>query len=120
MTPERWQKIKEIFNSATKYRPEERGVFLSQACAGDRHLRSEVESLIASHEKTGSFIDAPAYEATAHLIVDERSGLKPGQAVGSYEIKSLISRGGKAEFSIAHDNRLNRKREPKILTPASL
>ena len=119
MTPERWQKIKEIFNSATKYRPEDRGVFLSQACAGDRHLRSEVESLIASHEKTGSFIDAPAYEATAHLIVDERAELKPGQAVGSYEITSFISRGGMGEVYLAQDNRLKRRVALKLL-PASV
>ena len=32
MTPERWQQVKEIFNSALNYRPEERGLFLSQAC----------------------------------------------------------------------------------------
>ena len=94
MTPKRWQQVKAIFNSAIKYRPEERGVFLSDACAGDNHLRSEVESLIASHEKTGSFIDAPAYEAVATLIVDEKSELKPGQFVGAYEIVSFIGRGG--------------------------
>jgi len=47
MSPERWQQVKEIFNSAINYRPEERGVFLSQACSGDENLRREVESLIA-------------------------------------------------------------------------
>ena len=57
MTPERWQQVKEIFNSAIKYGPEQRGRFLSQACSGDEELRSEVELLITSHEKEGSFID---------------------------------------------------------------
>ena len=65
MTPERWQQVKEIFNSAIKYLPEHRDVFLSQACRGDEELRSEVESLITSHEKDGSFIDEPAYRAAA-------------------------------------------------------
>src|SRR5258708_8206404 len=108
MTPERWQQVKAVFDSAIKYRSAERAVFLSQACAGDRHLRSEVESLIASHEKTGSFIDAPAYEATAHLIVDERAELKPGQAVGSYEITSFISRGGMGEVYLSQHQRIER------------
>src|SRR5689334_6700443 len=65
MTPERWQQVKEIFNSAITHRPEERGLFISQACSGDEELRSEVESLIASHEQSGSFIDQPAFEAAA-------------------------------------------------------
>jgi len=60
MTPERWQQVKAIFNSAMQYRPEERHSFLEEACSGDANLRSEVESLIASHEKSGEFIDQPA------------------------------------------------------------
>jgi serine/threonine protein kinase len=119
MTPERWQQIKAIFNSAIKYRSEERGVFLSQACADDSHLRKEVDSLIASYEKTGSFIDAPAYEATAHLILDERAELKPGLAVGSYEITSFISRGGMGEVYLAQDRRLGRRVALKLL-PSSV
>jgi Tol biopolymer transport system component len=119
MTPERWQQVKAIFNSAIKYRPDERDVFLADACAGDNHLRSEVESLITSHEKTGSFIDAPAYEAAAKLIVDEKAELKPGQFVGTYEIVSFISRGGMGEVYLAHDKRLGRKVALKLL-PSSV
>ena len=119
MTPERWQQVKAIFNSAIKYRPEERDVFLLDACAGDNHLRSEVESLITSHEKTGSFIDSPAYEAAATLIVDEKVELKPGQFVGTYEIISFISRGGMGEVYLAQDKRLGRKVALKLL-PSSV
>jgi len=78
MTPERWQQVKEIFNSAIAYRPEERSLFISQACSGDEELRSEVESLIASHEESGSFIDKPAFEAAATLLANEKAELKSG------------------------------------------
>jgi eukaryotic-like serine/threonine-protein kinase len=118
MTPERWHQIKAIFNSAIKYRPQERSVFLSQACAGDSDLRSEVESLIASHEKTGSFIDAPAYEAAAESLLHEQSDLKSGQIIGSYEIVSFLSRGGMGEVYLAQDQRLRRRVALKLL-PAS-
>src|SRR4029077_5676812 len=84
----------------------------------DAELRKEVESLVAAHEKDGSFIDAPAYEAAARIIVDEKSELKPGQTVGSYEIVSFISRGGMGEVYLAQDRRLSRKVALKIL-PAS-
>jgi eukaryotic-like serine/threonine-protein kinase len=118
MTPERWHQIKQIFNSALQYRPEERDSFLSQACSGDESLRSEVESLIASHEQSGSFIDQPAYEAVATLLVDDSSELKSGQDIGSYEVLSFITRGGMGEVYLAQDKRLNRKVALKLL-PAS-
>jgi serine/threonine protein kinase/Tol biopolymer transport system component len=119
MTPERWQQVKEIFNSAISYRPEERGLFISQACSGDELLRSEVESLIASHERTGAFIDQPAFELAAPLLMDEKSELRSGQTIGSYEILSFISRGGMGEVYLAEDKRLGRKVALKLL-PLSL
>ena len=115
MTPERWQQVKEIFNSAIRYQPKERSSFLSQACFGDDRLRGEVESLIASHEKSGSFIDGPAYVAAAESFVDENSEMTPGQRIGAYEVLSFISRGGMGEVYLAEDKRLTRKVALKLL-----
>jgi serine/threonine protein kinase/Tol biopolymer transport system component len=118
MTPERWQQVKQIFNSAIMYRPEERSSFISQACSGDEELRSEVESLIASHEESGSFIDKPAFEAAATLLANEKAELNGGQNIGSYEVISFINRGGMGEVYLAEDKRLGRKVALKLL-PAS-
>jgi eukaryotic-like serine/threonine-protein kinase len=118
MTPERWQQVKEIFNSAIKYVPEQREGFLSQACRGDAELRSEVESLITSHEKEGSFIDEPAYCAAAELLANEKAELPSGDSIGNYEIISFISRGGMGEVYLAQDKRLTRKVALKLLPGA--
>ena len=114
MTPERWQQVKDIFNLAIKYPPEQRNVFLSQRCANDSELRSEVESLIASNEKSGEFIDKPAYQGAVWLA-DEKAELKPGRIIGSYQVISFISRGGMGEVYLAEHQRLNRKVALKIL-----
>jgi hypothetical protein len=84
MTPERWQQVKEIFHSALQHEPEQRSGFLSNACGGDELLRQEVESLISSHEKDGSFINSPAYEAVAGPFADDETELKPGQTLDPY------------------------------------
>ena len=55
MTPERWQKVKEIFHSALLRQPEGRQTFLAEACGDDVTLHNqqplrEVPCLVAAGE----------------------------------------------------------------------
>ncbi|MCA1626394.1 MAG: hypothetical protein LC742_00275, partial [Acidobacteria bacterium] len=68
LTPERWQDVKAVFHSALERGTDERAVFLAQACAGDEALHTEVAALLAAHEQTGEFLDAPAYAVAATLL----------------------------------------------------
>jgi serine/threonine-protein kinase len=115
MTPERWQRVKKVLDCALERTPEERCAFVEQVCAGDEELRKEVESLIASHEKTGSFIDVPPFEAAAQLLAEEKPELTPGHRIGNYTILSLLAAGGMGEVYLAQDTRLGRHVALKLL-----
>src|SRR6266705_4821464 len=97
MTPERWQQVKQIFQSAIERPPSERDGFISQACADDRELRSEVESLISSHDQAGDSIQAVAVEAAIELLANDPAGTIVGKRIGHYEVLSPIGHGGMGE-----------------------
>ncbi|CAN5578775.1 hypothetical protein BH20ACI3_BH20ACI3_39560 [soil metagenome] len=113
MTPERWQQLKQIFQSALERNPAERSAFLSQACADDPALRSEVESLISSHNQAGDSIEAMAGEAVTEMLADDRKIV--GKQIGRYEVLSRIGRGGMGEVFLAQDMTLGRKVALKLL-----
>src|SRR5919106_1259232 len=115
MTPERWQQLKQIFQSALERNPAERSAFLSRACADDPALRSEVESLIASHDQAGDSIEAMAAEAATEMLGDDRVDPIVGKQIGHYQVLSLIGRGGMGEVFLAQDTSLGRKVALKLL-----
>ena len=110
----RWHEVRDIFQAALERAPDERPAFLENACGADEALRKEVESLIASHEKDGSFIDSPAYEAAAEMLANDQD-LKAGQRISHYKIISTLGKGGMGEVYLAEDAQLRRRVALKVL-----
>jgi serine/threonine-protein kinase len=60
MTPERWERVRDVLGQVLELAPEKRPQFLENACANDPSLRSEVESLLSSDESArSSFLQSP-------------------------------------------------------------
>lgn len=115
MTPERYQRIDQIFQAALETAPEERPAFLDNTCNGDARLRRDVESLLNSEGTGFSLIDDPAANIAARLLEIDQPELSPGEHIDRYEIISLLGRGGMGEVYLAHDEKLDRKIALKLL-----
>jgi len=113
MTPERWQQVKQIFQSAIERPPDERDAFLARACQDNHALRSEVESLISSHDQAGDSIEAIAVEAATEMLANDRAIV--GKQIGHYQVLGCIGRGGMGEVFLAQDTSLGRKIALKLL-----
>ena len=93
MTPERWQAIKPILESALELDPTSRAAYLDQACA-DASIRVEIESLLLSHDQASTQDLSPGSLRVDFLKEEASSGLPSGLRIGAYEILGEIGIGG--------------------------
>lgn len=110
-----WPRVREIFDAALRRAPEERLRFIQEVCGEDKSLLAEVESLLASHDGAGSFMETPAIAKFADVIGTQPKKLEAGKCFGHYEIIKQIGAGGMGEVYLARDNKLDRKVAIKLL-----
>lgn len=93
MTPEQWQRIRPILESALELDSANRAHFLDDACE-DSSLRREVESLIAVHEGAGTGVLKSPSVPDEVLDEEVHFRLASGKRIGPYEILGEIAEGG--------------------------
>jgi Tol biopolymer transport system component len=117
MTPERWQQVRGILESAMELRPVERAKYLDQQCAADPWMRKDVDEYLSIEGKLDrDFLESPAVqhvEPTPSLLGD--TTLPKGTRLGNYEVHALLGAGGMGQVYRARDMLLKREVAIKII-----
>ncbi len=101
MTPERYQRVKEIYQAALDCAAGDRTPYLDRACAGDAELRSEVESLLAIELDTKQFLESDAASTAELDLPASNAALLIGTRVGPYKLLKEIGHGGMGAVYLA-------------------
>lgn len=95
MTPERWESVSEILEKAISMSEAERERYVDSACGADHELRTEVLSLLMSHQQAGSqFLNSP-------IAAPAPEPSRVGRRIGPYLVQELIAHGGMGEVFAA-------------------
>lgn len=126
MTPDKWERAKELFEAALELDSSQRASFLAKNCR-DESLRQQVETLLINFQEAGSFLDDPALNpkipepsAPPEIQTEDVSRLHPqseellatvtcaetvdpmvGRQLGAYKLVRRVGQGGMAAVFLA-------------------
>jgi len=116
---DRWQRVRDLFARASELPAGQWGAFLDASCGGDRELRRDIESLLASDAAAGDFLE-PA-PSTAGGAGPDQAGADPylGRRIGPYQLLHRLGAGGMGVVYLAvrADDEYQKRVALKLLQP---
>jgi non-specific serine/threonine protein kinase/serine/threonine-protein kinase len=114
LTPERWQRVKDILGPALEMQPAQRAAYLEKACFSDASLRADVNRLLIAGDEAGPAFLSGLTPAKSILGEDDAKDRWIGRRIGAYEIIERIGVGGMGEVFRARRADDQYKREVAI------
>lgn len=114
-----WENIETIFNRTILLPPEQRHEYVLSVCKEDVALFEEVISLIEEAENGENFLSQPVFELGTKLLASDPISLLEQPDFASYQLLSVLGRGGTGVVFLAKDKNLERQAALKVL-PFSL
>ena len=97
MNQEDWLDAERIFSEGLQVRPADRAQWLELQCGARTDLRREVDSLFASHDSAGSFLDPEPATGDDAGLPEDLTGVR----VGAFRLTRPIGRGGMSVVYLA-------------------
>ena len=98
MTPERWEKVKDVLGTALELPDDDRPMYLDQQCGNDISLRNEIELLLRGERNVEpQFLGETALAQVAAALIPTEDNPWIGRRVGVYKIVEQIGSGGMGE-----------------------
>ena len=105
LTPERWERLKRLFEEALALEPEDREKLVDSVCSEDPGLGNELLRLLEGHEKTSTDSEEPFLQLQE--ILSEAPEISENDVLaGRFRIVARLGKGGQAWVFKAYDSEL--------------
>ncbi len=109
MTPERWQRLQELFAAAIELPDDERAAYLAGLAGDDAELRDELARMLGAHDPDSTWPRPAGAEAPDPMV---------GVTLGDYRLESLLGAGGSGAVFRARQLSKDRAVAVKVLRTA--
>ncbi len=94
MNPQKWSRIKQIFQYAIELQPSERLAYIERECGNNDELKSTVLKMIEADRGSGYFLEKSPTLVPMINTKEEVPDKRIGSHIGGYRITGVLGQGG--------------------------